>query len=201
MHCGVTMHSSIMPWAILINRILSAAADPKMQQKTSFSEIFPLWEILYIYESILGMYHIMFYALQNYRAPSSLFCLYTILYHIKSNWTFISAILTSKFPFFDKKFWQSCCDLDCGEKATQKGGFSWMLFQSLIQFFDLDNHRTTSKISLKSLRVYCLCRVQQSSEKWPKKSLIWSKKVTSFRELQRKDWDRQFFQKCWFLGF
>ena len=97
-----------------------------MQQKTSFSVSFPLWEISYIhiYESILGMYHIMFYALKNYRAPSFLFCLYTILYHIKSNWTFISAILTSKFPFFDKKFWQSC-DLDWRKSsvATQKRGF------------------------------------------------------------------------------
>ena len=168
-----------------------------MQQKTSFSVSFPLWEISYRYESILGMYHIMFYALQNYRAPSSLFCLYPILYHIKSNWTFISAILTSKFPFFDKKFWQSCCDLDCGEKATQKGGFSWMLFQSLIQFFDLDNHRTTSKISLKSLRVYCLCRVQQSSEKWPKK--VWFEvlkgNIIPWITKKRLSWDRPFFQK------
>ena len=174
MHCGVTMHSSIMPWAILINRILSAAECcwPKNAAKNLiFSKFSTLRNFLYAYiwkyiryvSSI--NYHIMFYSYQNYRAPSSLFCLYPILYHIKSNWTFISAILTSKFPFFDKKFWQSCCDLDCGEKATQKGGFSWMLFQSLIQFFDLDNHRTTSKILLKSLRVYCLCGVQQSSKK------------------------------------
>ena len=175
MHCGVTMHSSIMPWAILINRILSAAAEccwPKNAAKNLIFRKFStlrnflyayIWKYIRYVSSI--NYHIMFYSYQNYRAPSSLFCLYTILYHIKSNWTFISAILTSKFPFFDKKFWQSCCDLDCGEKATQKGGFSWMLFQSLIQFFDLDNHRTTSKISLKSLRVYCLCRVQQSSKK------------------------------------
>ena len=60
--------------------------------------------------------------LQNWRAP---FLACSILYHhIKSNWTFISAILTSKFPFFDKKFWQSC-DLDWRKSsvAAQKRGF------------------------------------------------------------------------------
>ena len=102
MHCGVTMHSSIMPWAILINRILSAAADPKMQQKTSFSESFSTLRnsYIHIYESILGTYQVY----QNYRAPSSLFCLQpvhnSLSYQKQLNFHF------GNFNFQVSIFWQ-----------------------------------------------------------------------------------------------
>ena len=64
MHCGVTMHSSIMPWAILINRILSAAAEccwPKNAAKNLiFRNFSTLRNFVYIWKYIRYVsYHVL----------------------------------------------------------------------------------------------------------------------------------------------